>query len=228
MPLSGRDAAVLCVLVCCVPLQLWLTQNSNKGQDQRNAEVFRLVKDTSRFFYKWFTQESWDNWLMSLARKYFIRDYSNLYNLDYNDPVGVCPAVEVLNYRNPTGHFGMDPAPRSKRPVTVSLRVGQVVRHKKWGYKGVIIGWDPTCVAPDKWITEMHGSNKHWKSQPNYALLVHTGDKSEPQITYVPQENISPIRNEEVTHPYVYKYFDSYDGAQYIPQPWLRALYPRD
>lgn len=35
------------------------------------------------------------------------------------------------------------PEPRTPRPPEVKYRIGQVIRHKKWGYRGVIIGWDP-------------------------------------------------------------------------------------
>jgi hypothetical protein len=39
--------------------------------------------------------------------------------------------------------------PRFPRPPHVKYRVGQVIKHKKWGYRGVIIGWDPvTKVVP--------------------------------------------------------------------------------
>jgi len=31
---------------------------------------------------------------------------------------------------------------RSPRPAQVKFHVGQVVRHKRFGYRGVIIGWD--------------------------------------------------------------------------------------
>lgn len=33
-------------------------------------------------------------------------------------------------------------APRTKRPMRVAYRVGQVIRHKTLGYRGVIVGWD--------------------------------------------------------------------------------------
>lgn len=29
-------------------------------------------------------------------------------------------------------------------------------------------------------------------------------------------------------HPAIDNYFESFDGAQYIPRPWLQALYPQD
>lgn len=58
------------------------------------------------------------------------------------DNQGECPALEVIKQRNPDGHFGASAEPRSPRPSTVKFRVGQVVRHKKWNYRGVIVGWD--------------------------------------------------------------------------------------
>ena len=57
----------------------------------------------------------------------------------------------------------------------------------RWGYRGVIIGWDETARAPQQWLSEMHKNNPSWKTQPNYAVLVDTRDRPAPQITYVPQ-----------------------------------------
>ena len=56
----------------------------------------------------------------------------------------------------------------------IDFKVGQVIKHKKWGYNGVIIGWDETAKAPREWIKRNHGENKHWKRQPNYSILVDT------------------------------------------------------
>ena len=35
------------------------------------------------------------------------------------------------------------PEPRLTRPSDVKFHIGQVIRHKRWKYRGVIIGWDP-------------------------------------------------------------------------------------
>ncbi|XP_042238036.1 uncharacterized protein LOC121876733 isoform X2 [Homarus americanus] len=228
MPLSGRDAVVLCVLVCCVPLQHWLTQHSSVTPDERSAEVYRLVEYARFVAQKWLSTASWKDWLLSVQLKYTTNDYSHWYNLDDDDPEGECPAVEVWNYLFPDGAFGMSPKPRNVRPEGMKWRIGQVVRHKIWGYKAVIFGWDPKTKAPEEWIQKMHRENTHWREQPNYALLVDTDQKDIVQITYVPQENISPVTNQEVHHPGLSRYFDYFDGAQYIPRPWLRAVYPRD
>ena len=31
---------------------------------------------------------------------------------------------------------------------------------------------------------------QHWRTMPNYSILVDTRDRLAPQITYVPQENL--------------------------------------
>ena len=58
------------------------------------------------------------------------------------DDNGECVAKEVFNYKDRSGYFASSIEPRSPRPSNVAYRVGQVIRHKRWGYRGVIIGWD--------------------------------------------------------------------------------------
>ena len=74
----------------------------------------------------------------------------------------------------------------------------------------------------------MHNGHPEWKKQPNYSLLVDTRDREQPQMTYVPEENMEVIRGTKVLHPKVDDYFETYDGGQYLPRPWLRTLYPFD
>ncbi|KAK3884405.1 hypothetical protein Pcinc_011309 [Petrolisthes cinctipes] len=228
MPMSWQDAMVLSMLVCCVPIQYWISQHASVSQDQRTAEVYRLVDQSHTWARRWLTVTSWRDWLIGIQQKYFAEDYSHWYLVDDSkNPLGECPAVEVWTYRQPEGAFGMSPRPRNMRPKYVKWRVGQVVKHNLRGYKGVIIGWDIKAKAPEEWIQMMHMDKKHWRDQPQYTLLVDAKDRPA-EITYVPQENITPIINTEVDHPDLYNFFDTFDGAQYIPRPWLRAVYPMD
>ena len=32
------------------------------------------------------------------------------------------------------------------------MHAGQVIRHKRYEYRGVIVGYDPVCIAPEGWI----------------------------------------------------------------------------
>jgi len=98
----------------------------------------------------------------------------------------------------------------------------------RWGYRGVIIGWDEEARAPERWLREMHKKEPEWRNQPNYAVLVDTRDRPAPQITYVPQENLETVKHTKILHPSVEDYFESFDGSQYLPRPWLRTIYRRD
>ena len=46
------------------------------------------------------------------------------------------------------------PEPRMPRSGEVKFHIGQVIRHKKWKYRGVIIGWDNKAKV----------SIKHWNN----------------------------------------------------------------
>jgi len=145
---------------------------------------------------------------------------------------GESPAVEVLKRKfswSESGHFASSMEPRYPRPSKIKFRIGQVVKHKRYGYRGVIVGWDPEAKAPESWITENHGSNRSLRQQPNYAVLIDIRDRTIPQLGYVPETSIeiapSSVR---ITHPGMEDFFESYDGAQYLPRPWLRTIYPMD
>ncbi|XP_054723277.1 F-box only protein 21-like [Uloborus diversus] len=134
-----------------------------------------------------------------------------------------------MQFKQKEGYFALSPEPRTERSPDIKFRVGQVIVHKVWKYRGVIVGWDETAKAPKEWLKVMHGEkHKHWKDMPNYSILVDTRDKLIPQIGYVPQENIEVVTNMRVLHPLLDDHFENFDGAQYIPRPWLKALYPQD
>ena len=100
---------------------------------------------------------------------------------DPSDEQGESPALEVMKFRETQHFFGQSTVVRDPKPPHVSFRVGQVVKHKKWGYRGVIIAWDETAKAPAEWLREMHKENKEWKNQPNYSVLVDTRDRQAPR-----------------------------------------------
>lgn len=70
MPFFGRDAAVLCVLVFCVPIQYWLTQRSFVSPDHRTAEVYKLVEEVRHFASNWLSAETWQDWLIGMKKKF--------------------------------------------------------------------------------------------------------------------------------------------------------------
>lgn len=65
----------------------------------------------------------------------------------------------------------MDTRPSSRVPPMlradhpqVQFRVGDVITHHRYLYRGVITGWDPTCTAPLEWQLSQGVSNTRWKA----------------------------------------------------------------
>lgn len=52
--------------------------------------------------------------------------------------------------------------PRDPRPPYIKFRVGDVIKHRIHGYRGVIIGWDEKAVAPQTWLEKTHKGHKVW------------------------------------------------------------------
>ena len=140
------------------------------------------------------------------------------------------PALEVLELREKqmAGYFASSMKPRVERDGRIHFRVGQIVHHVKNGYRGVIVGWDYSASAPEHWISKNYGHHSEWLQQPNYLVLVDIRDRQGSQLTYVPQENLMISKPTRIKHPKLLDYFSSYDGAQYIPRPWLQVIYPQD
>ena len=70
MPFIGRDAAILCMLMCCVPLQYWLSQRSYVSPDHRKAEVYKLVEEVQDVIQRWCSVKGWLEWLLSVRKRY--------------------------------------------------------------------------------------------------------------------------------------------------------------
>lgn len=89
--------------------------------------------------------------------------------------------------------------------------IGTLVQHKLYGYRGVIVAFDPQCVAGDKW----YYSNKTQpaKEQPWYHVLVHnSGGLS----TYVAQSNLlEDATKEPIEHPRISCYFTEFKDGRY-------------
>lgn len=93
------------------------------------------------------------------------------------------------------------------------FEVGQVVRHKRFGYRGLIVACDPTCRDPDAHPSALAGG------QPWYRLLVHNCDR----VTYVSQAGLETDGSGEgVRHPLVSRYFRGFQDGLYLrgDQAW--------
>ncbi len=94
---------------------------------------------------------------------------------------------------------------------TAKFGVGQIVRHLRFDYRGVIVDVDPTFQQTDEWYEEVAKSRPP-KDQPWYHVLV---DESS-SITYVAERHLEPDPNSNpVQHPLLSRFFAAFRDGRY-------------
>ncbi|MEG3641029.1 heat shock protein HspQ [Magnetococcus sp. PR-3] len=84
-----------------------------------------------------------------------------------------------------------------------TFNIGQLVSHKLFSYRGVIIDIDPIFMLSEQWYEQVAQSRPP-KDAPWYRVLVD-GTETE---TYVAQQNLSPDREKTaINHPHIDEYF---------------------
>ena len=91
------------------------------------------------------------------------------------------------------------------------FHAGQVVHHRKFDYRGVIVGVDQTFQHPDEWYEQVAKSRPP-KDKPWYHVLV---DGSGHQ-TYVAERHLELCHDgAPVEHPLLDQYFDTFRDGFY-------------
>ncbi len=91
------------------------------------------------------------------------------------------------------------------------FRPGQLVRHLRYGYRGVVADSDPHCKAPDEWY--YRNRTQPDRNQPWYHVLVDGGDS----ITYAAETSLeADDSSTPVSHPLVDVYFSEFTGQGYV------------
>jgi heat shock protein HspQ len=92
------------------------------------------------------------------------------------------------------------------------FRVGQVIHHRRFDYRGVIVDVDATFQGTEAWYDAMARS-KPPKDQPWYHVLVHRAD----HMTYVAERNLeADASGEPVIHPVLDQFFDELRDGLYV------------
>ena len=95
---------------------------------------------------------------------------------------------------------------------------GDLVRHVRYLYRGVVVAHDPKCLADENW----YKSNKTQpdRDQPWYHVLVHESGS----ITYPAESSLAfDESGEEIVHPMLDQFFGDFTDGRYqrndIPWP---------
>ncbi len=92
--------------------------------------------------------------------------------------------------------------------------IGDVVRHRLFGFRGVVFDVDPVFANTEDWYQAIPEEIRPRKDQPFYHLLAENGETS--YVAYVSQQNIlADDSDEPVDHPAIDGIFDTYADGRY-------------
>jgi len=92
--------------------------------------------------------------------------------------------------------------------------VGQLVSHKLFTYRGVIVDVDPEYQGSEQWYQQVALSQPP-KDRPWYHVLVHDAAHN----TYVAERNLAPDPSgAPINHPLITVYFSGMVNGRYVVQ----------
>ena len=86
------------------------------------------------------------------------------------------------------------------------FRIGQVVRHRVYPFRGIVFDVDPTFSNTEEWYQAIPEEIRPAKDQPFYHLLAENAESE--YIAYVSEQNLVPdTSGEPLRHPEIEKRF---------------------
>jgi len=100
---------------------------------------------------------------------------------------------------------------KNKPPI---FCIGDVVRHRLYPFRGVIVDVDPEFDNTEEWYDAIPEDVRPEKEQPFYYLLAENSETY--YSAYVSQQNLlSDTENGPVNHPDIEDVFDGFDEGRY-------------
>jgi heat shock protein HspQ len=92
--------------------------------------------------------------------------------------------------------------------------LGQVVRHKKHPFRGVVFDVDPQFSNTEEWYQSIPEESRPVKDQPFYHLLAE--NEQSYYVAYVSEQNLVEDRSgEPVDHPDISDMFGPFEDGTY-------------
>ena len=117
----------------------------------------------------------------------------------------------MIMARRPPARQDADEGPPSR------FEPGQLVRHRRYGYRGVVVHVDPNCKADDAWYHK--NLTQPDRNQAWYHILVHASTST----TYAAEENLTDDDSvDPVSHPLIETFFTGFHEGRYTrnKEPW--------
>lgn len=102
------------------------------------------------------------------------------------------------------------------RSSVARFKLGSVVRHKYYGFRGVVFDVDPTYDNSDEWLASIPAEIRPDKNQPFYHLYAEN-DETE-YVAYVSEQNLETDDSDvPLRHPEIAKSFKAFEKGNYKP-----------
>lgn len=96
-------------------------------------------------------------------------------------------------------------------------KIGQVVRHRVYPFRGIIFDVDPTFSNTEEWWESIPAEVRPHKDQPFYHLLAENAETE--YIAYVSEQNLLlDTSGEPIRHPQVSEIFVRDEQGGYRPR----------
>ena len=96
------------------------------------------------------------------------------------------------------------------------FRIGQVVKHRLFSFRGVVFDIDPEFANTEEWWQSIPAEIRPTKDQPFYHLFAEN-DETE-YVAYVSEQNLlADTSGAPIRHPDVAETFE-WDNGNYIPR----------
>ena len=95
-------------------------------------------------------------------------------------------------------------------------KIGQVVKHRLFSFRGVIFDIDPEFSNTEEWWEAIPADVRPRKDQPFYHLFAENAETE--YIAYVSEQNLLPdTSGTPIRHPQVEEVFEWDDNGNYKP-----------
>jgi len=105
------------------------------------------------------------------------------------------------------------------KPRVAKFAIGQVVKHRKYPFRGIVYDVDPVFANTEEWWQSIPAEVRPRKDQPFYHLFAENTDSE--YVAYVSEQNLVPdTSGDPIRHPQAGEMFvRALDGAYKIKTP---------
>jgi len=100
---------------------------------------------------------------------------------------------------------------------TAKFKIGQVVKHRLFPFRGVVFDIDPVFANTEEWWQAIPAEIRPHKDQPFYHLFAENAENE--YVAYVSEQNLLPDTSDApIRHPEVAEMFERDENGSYRPR----------